>query len=137
MGGGGSRPAPQPTIVEEDPPAGSGESSIIYPNRAGTLLVEAPGRLMRACLLVPSVDCEHALILPEPHATLTKPQTPPPVPECAPGDLSLPAARQAPGETSPAPCPPTLATGAQFPEPSTPPLFAPPFAIPPSAQLFA
>ena len=46
MGGGGSRPAPQPTIVEEDPPAGSGESSIIYPNRAGTPRLDGLTRSM-------------------------------------------------------------------------------------------
>ena len=36
MGGGGSRPAPAPTIVEQEPPAGSGQSSIIYADRPDT-----------------------------------------------------------------------------------------------------
>ena len=36
MGGGGSRPAPAPTVVEQDPPAGSGESSIVYADRPDT-----------------------------------------------------------------------------------------------------
>jgi hypothetical protein len=34
MGGGGSKPA-EPVIVEDEPPAGSEESSIVYPNRPG------------------------------------------------------------------------------------------------------
>jgi hypothetical protein len=33
MGGGGSKPAPSPTIVEQPPPAGSEESSIVYADR--------------------------------------------------------------------------------------------------------
>ena len=33
MGGGGSKP--EPVIIEDEPPAGSEESSIVYPNRAG------------------------------------------------------------------------------------------------------
>ena len=36
MGGGPSKPAPPPTVVEQDPPAGSGQSSIIYPDRPET-----------------------------------------------------------------------------------------------------
>jgi len=36
MGGGGSRPAPAPTIVEQEPPAGSGQSSIVYADRPDT-----------------------------------------------------------------------------------------------------
>ena len=36
MGGGGSRPAPAPTVVEQDPPAGSGQSSIVYADRPDT-----------------------------------------------------------------------------------------------------
>lgn len=36
MGGGGSKPAPAPTVVEQEPPAGSGESSIIYADRPET-----------------------------------------------------------------------------------------------------
>lgn len=35
MGGGESKPAPPPTVIEQEPPAGSGESSIIYPDREG------------------------------------------------------------------------------------------------------
>ena len=35
MGGGESKPAPPPTVIEQEPPAGSGESSIIYPERPG------------------------------------------------------------------------------------------------------
>lgn len=35
MGGGESKPAPPPTVIEQEPPAGSGESSIIYPDRPG------------------------------------------------------------------------------------------------------
>ena len=46
MGGGGSRPAPAPTVVEEPPPAGSGQSSIIYPNRAGTPRLDGLTRSM-------------------------------------------------------------------------------------------
>lgn len=34
MGGGGSKPI-EPVIVEDEPPAGSEESSIVYPNRPG------------------------------------------------------------------------------------------------------
>lgn len=33
MGGGGSKPAPQPVVIEQPPPAGSSESSIVYPDR--------------------------------------------------------------------------------------------------------
>lgn len=33
MGGGESKPAPPPTVIEQEPPAGSRESSIIYPDR--------------------------------------------------------------------------------------------------------
>ena len=36
MGGGGSRPAPAPTIVEQEPPAGSGQSSIVYADSPDT-----------------------------------------------------------------------------------------------------
>jgi hypothetical protein len=36
MGGGGSKPAPAPTVIEQEPPAGSGESSIVYPDRPET-----------------------------------------------------------------------------------------------------
>ena len=35
MGGGESKPAPPPTVIEQEPPAGSGESSILYPDRPG------------------------------------------------------------------------------------------------------
>ena len=33
MGGGGSKPAPAPTVVEQPPPAGSSERSVVYPER--------------------------------------------------------------------------------------------------------
>lgn len=33
MGGGGSKPAPAPTIIEQPPPAGSEERSVVYPDR--------------------------------------------------------------------------------------------------------
>ena len=46
MGGGGSRPAPAPTVVEEPPPAGSGQSSIIYPDRKGTPRLDGLTRSM-------------------------------------------------------------------------------------------
>lgn len=36
MGGGQSKPAPPPTVIEQEPPAGSGQSSIIYPERPDT-----------------------------------------------------------------------------------------------------
>lgn len=36
MGGGGSKPAPAPTVVEQEPPAGSGETSIVYADRPET-----------------------------------------------------------------------------------------------------
>lgn len=36
MGGGPSKPAPAPTIVEQEPPAGSGQSSIVYADRPDT-----------------------------------------------------------------------------------------------------
>lgn len=32
MGGGGSKPAPQNTVIEDPPPPGSGRGSILYPN---------------------------------------------------------------------------------------------------------
>lgn len=35
MGGGESKPAPPPTVIEQEAPAGSGESSILYPDRPG------------------------------------------------------------------------------------------------------
>lgn len=35
MGNGGSTPAP-PTVIEQEPPAGSGESSVVYPDRPDT-----------------------------------------------------------------------------------------------------
>jgi hypothetical protein len=35
MGGGGSKSAPAPTVIEQEPPAGSDEGSIIYPSRGG------------------------------------------------------------------------------------------------------
>jgi hypothetical protein len=46
MGGGGSRPAPAPTVIEEEPPGGSGESSIVYPNRTGTPRLDGLTRSM-------------------------------------------------------------------------------------------
>ena len=36
MGGGGSKPAPAPTVIEQEPPAGSGQASIVYPDRPDT-----------------------------------------------------------------------------------------------------
>lgn len=36
MGGGGSKPAPAPTVIERDPPAGSGETSVVYANKPDT-----------------------------------------------------------------------------------------------------
>lgn len=36
MGGGGSKPAPAPTVIERDPPAGSGETSVVYANKPET-----------------------------------------------------------------------------------------------------
>ena len=36
MGGGGSKPAPAPTVIEQEPPAGSGQSSIVYKDRPDT-----------------------------------------------------------------------------------------------------
>ena len=46
MGGGGSRPAPAPTVVEDEPPAGSGESSIVYADRPETPRLDGLTRSM-------------------------------------------------------------------------------------------
>jgi hypothetical protein len=46
MGGGGSRPAPAPTVVEQEPPAGSGESSIVYADRPETPRLDGLTRSM-------------------------------------------------------------------------------------------
>jgi hypothetical protein len=54
MGGGGSKPA-TPTIIEEEPPAGSGESSIVYPDRPETPRLDGISRSLanecNGCLL--------------------------------------------------------------------------------------
>jgi hypothetical protein len=36
MGSGGSKPAPAPTVIEREPPAGSGETSIVYASKPDT-----------------------------------------------------------------------------------------------------
>ena len=46
MGGGPSKPSPPPTIVEQDPPAGSGQSSIVYADRPDTPRLDGLTRSM-------------------------------------------------------------------------------------------
>lgn len=55
MGGGGSKPAPAPTVIEREPPAGSGQSSILYPDKPDTPRLDGITRSLanecRECVL--------------------------------------------------------------------------------------
>lgn len=46
MGGGQSKPAPPPTVIEQEPPAGSGQSSVIYPDRPETPRLDGISRAL-------------------------------------------------------------------------------------------